>query len=104
MRTGQYTSPTRLIAKVLFRLNALPSSYLVTRPWKAFDGYRFRELRDRPLCHLMVRQQTCQGLERSVADGLRMWESQSDFQPCRSTGVPVAQRVIDALRVIRVQL
>jgi hypothetical protein len=41
---------------------AAPSSYLVTRPLKAFDGYRFRERRDRPLCHLMVRQQTWQEL------------------------------------------
>jgi hypothetical protein len=41
---------------------AAPSSYLVTRPLKAFDGYRFRECRDRPLCHLMVRQQTWQEL------------------------------------------
>ena len=27
---------------------------------EAFSGYRFRERRDRPLCHLMVRQQTWQ--------------------------------------------
>lgn len=43
---------------------AVPSSYLITRPLEAFDGYRFRERRDRPLCHLMVRQQTWQELEK----------------------------------------
>ena len=43
------------------------SSYLVTRPLKAFDGYRFRERRDRPLCHLMVRQQTWQEPENQIS-------------------------------------
>jgi hypothetical protein len=28
------------------------------QPWKAFPVYRFRERRVRPLCHLIVRQQT----------------------------------------------
>src|ERR1700756_1917957 len=42
---------------------AAPSSYLITLPLEAFSGYRFRERRDRPLCHLMVRQQTWQESE-----------------------------------------
>ena len=37
---------------------AAPSSYLVRQPGKTFPVYRFRERRVRPLCHLMVRQQT----------------------------------------------
>jgi hypothetical protein len=37
---------------------AARSSYLVMQPWKAFPVYRFRERRVRPLCHLIVRQQT----------------------------------------------
>src|ERR1039458_710299 len=57
---------------------AAPSFYLMTRPWLGCDGYRFRERRDRPLCHLMVRQQTWLDLKNSVqsavAAGLRMWE------------------------------
>ena len=39
---------------------AARSSYLVVQPWKAFPVYRFRERRVRPLCHLIVRQQTWQ--------------------------------------------
>jgi hypothetical protein len=62
---------------------AAPSSYLVTRPWKAVEGYRFQERRDRPLCHLMVRQQTWQDFENSdlsaVGAGVQMWESRMRF-------------------------
>jgi hypothetical protein len=39
---------------------AAPSSYLVMQPGRASSGYRFGERRVRPLCHLMVRQQTWQ--------------------------------------------
>ena len=34
---------------------AAPSSFLVSLPLGAFSGCRFRERRDRPLCHLLVR-------------------------------------------------
>src|SRR5579862_9236787 len=64
---------------------AAPSSYLVTRPWKAFPSYRFRERRDRPLCHLMVRQQTweeSQNLDQSSL-GCRCGNRFSDFQAWR---------------------
>src|ERR1039457_4247085 len=44
---------------------AAPSSYLITLPFKAFSECRFRERRDRPLCHLMVRQQTWQESQNS---------------------------------------
>jgi hypothetical protein len=36
------------------------------QPWKAFPVYRFRERRVRPLCHLIVRQQTWQKIIDSV--------------------------------------
>ena len=39
---------------------AAPSSYLVRQSGKTFPVYRFRERRVRPLCHLMIRQQTWQ--------------------------------------------
>ena len=39
---------------------AAPSSYLVSQSWKTSSGYRFGERRVRPLCHLMLRQQTWQ--------------------------------------------
>ena len=45
---------------------AARSSYLVMQPWKAFLVYRFRERRVRPLCHLIVRQQTWQKIINSV--------------------------------------
>src|SRR5712691_4053503 len=45
---------------------AARSSYLVMQPWKAFPVYRFRERRVRPLCHLIVRQQTWQKILNSV--------------------------------------
>jgi len=45
---------------------AARSSYLVMQPWKAFPVYRFRERRVRPLCHLIVRQQTWQKIINSV--------------------------------------
>jgi hypothetical protein len=45
---------------------AARSSYLVMQPWKAFPVYRFRERRVRPLCHLVVRQQTWQKIINSV--------------------------------------
>jgi hypothetical protein len=45
---------------------AARSSYLVRQPWKAFPGNRFRERRVRPLCHLIVRQQTWQEIIDSV--------------------------------------
>ena len=45
---------------------AARSSYLVIQPWKAFPVYRFRERRVRPLCHLIVRQQTWQKIIDSV--------------------------------------
>src|SRR5580693_6433367 len=44
---------------------AAPSSFLVMLPLEAFSGCRFRERRDRPLCHLMVRQQTWQESQNS---------------------------------------
>src|SRR6266851_9550354 len=46
---------------------AARSSYLVMQPWKAFPVNRFRERRVRPLCHLIVRQQTWQKIIHSVA-------------------------------------
>src|SRR6266481_658192 len=59
---------------------AARSSYLVMQPWKAFPVYRFRERRVRPLCHLIVRQQTWQKIINSaVAAGLSMWESRMRF-------------------------
>src|ERR1035438_5635895 len=45
-------------------------SFLVTLPLRAFSGYRFRERRDRPLCHLMVRQQTWQESQNSDQSSL----------------------------------
>jgi hypothetical protein len=45
---------------------AARSSYLVIQPWKAFPVYRFRERRVRPLCHLIVRQQSWQKIINSV--------------------------------------
>jgi hypothetical protein len=45
---------------------AARSSSLVMQPWKAFPVYRFRERRVRPLCHLIVRQQTWQKIINSV--------------------------------------
>src|SRR5437879_9331247 len=48
---------TRLLA--MMECAAL-SSYLVRQPGKAFPDCRFRECRVRPLCHLIVRQQTWQ--------------------------------------------
>jgi len=48
---------TRLLA--MMECAAL-SSYLVRQPGKTFPVCRFRERRVRPLCHLMVRQQTWQ--------------------------------------------
>jgi len=45
---------------------AARSSSLVIQPWKAFPVYRFRERRVRPLCHLIVRQQTWQKIVNSV--------------------------------------
>ena len=45
---------------------AARSSYLVMQPWKAFPVNRFRERRVRPLCHLIVRQQTWQKIINSV--------------------------------------
>jgi hypothetical protein len=45
---------------------AAGSSYLVMQPWKAFPVYRFRERRVRPMCHLIVRQQTWQKIIDSV--------------------------------------
>jgi hypothetical protein len=45
---------------------AARSSYLVMQPWKAFPVNRFRERRVRPLCHLIVRQQTWQKIIHSV--------------------------------------
>jgi hypothetical protein len=59
---GLYWS-TRLLARMEC---AALSSYLVRQPGKAFPGYRFRERRVRPLCHLMVRQQTWQKIINSV--------------------------------------
>ena len=38
----------------------------VIQPWKAVPVYRFRERRVRPLCHLVVRQQTWQKIINSV--------------------------------------
>jgi hypothetical protein len=56
------------------------TSYLVRQSWKTSSGYRFRERRVRPLCHLMVRQQTWQKIINSVvAAGLEMWESRRRF-------------------------
>ena len=48
------------------------SSYLVTQPLKAFPDYRFRERRVRPLCHLMVRQQTWQEFKTQIS---RRWSA-----------------------------
>ena len=45
---------------------AARSSYLTRQPWEAFPVYRFRERRVRPLCHLIVRQQTWQKIINSV--------------------------------------
>src|ERR1700688_2369493 len=45
---------------------AARSSYLVMQPWKAVPVNRFRERRVRPLCHLIVRQQTWQKIINSV--------------------------------------
>src|SRR5664280_2616397 len=57
----------RWSAKLLALMEcAAPSSYLVTQPSKTVQGYRFRERRVRPLCHLMVRQQTWQKIINSV--------------------------------------
>src|SRR5271157_429161 len=39
---------------------AAPSSYLVMQSWKTASEYRFGGHRVRPLCHLMLRQQTWQ--------------------------------------------
>ena len=65
--------------------NALRPVLINNAALVAFSEYRFRERRDRPLCHLMVRQQTWQGILefRSVVVGLQMWESRSDFQAWR---------------------
>src|SRR6202167_5761803 len=54
---------TRLLA--MMECAAL-SSYLVRQPGKAFPVCRFRERRVRPLCHLIVRQQTWQKIINSV--------------------------------------
>jgi hypothetical protein len=48
--------------------------------WKTFLDNRFRERRVRPLCHLMVRQQTWRKIiQLVVAAGLQMWESRMRF-------------------------
>src|SRR5450631_144358 len=54
---------TRLLA--MMECAAL-SSYLVRQPGKAFPVCRFRERRVRPLCHLIVRQQTWQKIVNSL--------------------------------------
>ena len=54
---------------------AAPSSYLVRQSWKTFPVDRFRERRVRPLCHLMVRQQTWQeseNLDRRHVQAIRL--------------------------------
>src|ERR1035437_10252024 len=57
----------------------LPEWSAHIRPLKAFDGHRFRERRDRPLCHLMVRQQIWLELEKPdqspAAVVLWIWQS-----------------------------
>src|SRR6516164_8993639 len=62
------------------------SSELVRKPLRAVSGLtRFGERRVRPFCHLTFRQQTWQiFLSAAVVDGLRLWESRSDFQAWRS--------------------
>src|ERR1017187_8228693 len=75
---------------------AARSSYLVMQPWKAFPVYRFRERRVRPLCHLIVRQQTWQKIINSVvAAGLLMWESRS-----RSPSLASARRQLQAIPAV----
>ena len=58
---------------------AAPPSYLVRQPEKAFPGYRFRERRARPWCHLIVRQQTWQKIINSVIAAGR-WMLCDEFQ------------------------
>ena len=53
-------------------------SPLVTQSRRTSSGFGFGKRRVRPLCHLMVRQQT--GRNFIVVGGLQMWESRSDFQ------------------------
>ena len=77
---------------------AAPPSYLVTRPLKAVSGYRFRERRDRPLCHLMVRQQTWQGLKSQITQPSPLvcgcGNRGSDFQVWRSLPGVICRPVI----------
>ena len=61
-------------------------SYLTCRSLRTLTYSRFLRTTVRPWCHLFLRQQTWQEkLNFVVVDGLRMWESRSDFQAWRSS-------------------
>ena len=56
------------------------SSYLSGQPSKTFSHSRFRKRRVGPLCHLAFASKPGRRKQNTVAAGLRMWESRSDFQ------------------------
>src|ERR1700740_1479984 len=75
---------------------AAPSSFLVTLPLEAFSGYRFRERRDRPLVHLMVRQQTWQESQNSIS---RRWTADVGIASAISKPGACARRHMQAIRL-----
>ena len=61
---------------------------LVMQPWKAFPDNRFRERRVRPLCHLLVRQQTRQKIINAWQPLVyRCGNRECDFQAWPQLGV-----------------
>ena len=77
-----YSALLELVLLARLECAALRSP-LITQSRRTSSEFGFGERRVRPLCHLMVRQQTWQDANSAVVAGLRMWESQSDFQGCR---------------------
>jgi len=74
---------------------AAPSSFLVSLPLEAFSGYRFRERRDRPLCHLKVRQQTWQESQIPIS---RRWTADVGIASAISKPGACARRHVQAIR------
>jgi hypothetical protein len=72
-------------------------SLLVTLPYGAIPSNRFRERRDRPFCHLMIRQQTWQEFQNSDR---RRWTADVGIALAISTpGAFCVRRHLQAIRL-----
>jgi hypothetical protein len=72
-------------------------SLLVTLPREAIPSNRFRERRDRPFCHLMIRQQTWQEFQNSDR---RRWTADVGIALAISTpGAFCVRRHLQAIRL-----